>query len=214
MGKVRLGVIGASVFGKDLGLYLQKDPNVESISYFDDYSHLSPIEGCAFLGAVSEIDKHYGKSIDQLILGIGYNSLKNKNNLYDKLASKYEFYTFIHESCILAPGANVSQGSIILPGCILDTNAKVEQNSVLHIGVKLSHDSVIGSHSFIAPSVSISGNSIIGERCFVGINTTISNSIEIAPDVRLGAGSLVLQNINTSGLFVGGKDGRIRKIGA
>ena len=67
MGKVRLGVIGASVFGKDLGLYLQKDPNVESISYFDDYSHLSPIEGCAFLGAVSEIDKHYGKSIDQLI---------------------------------------------------------------------------------------------------------------------------------------------------
>lgn len=212
MKQLNVGIIGASVFGRDLGLYLLEDPGVKSICYFDDFAEKSPIEGCDFHGDTSKIDDHYEKGVDKIILGIGYNFLEEKNKLFDRLKKNYEFFTFIHSSCTLAPGATVGKGAILFPGCILDTNASVGENSILHIGVRLAHDSIIDSNSFCAPSVSISGNSKIGARCFVGINSTVMNSIDICDDVRIGAGSLVTQNVTDCGLYVGGHNGKLRKL--
>ena len=212
MKQFRVGIIGASVFGRDLGLYLLEDPNVKSICYFDDVAEKSPLEQCDFFGGTDKIGDYYKKSVDKIILGIGYNFLEEKNKLFDRLKTKFEFYTFVHSSCVLAPGASVGDGAILFPGCILDTNASVGENSILHIGVRLAHDSIIEPNSFCAPSVSISGNSKIGSRCFVGINTTVMNSIDICDDVRIGAGSLITQNIEESGLYVGGHSGKVRKL--
>ena len=161
MKQFRVGIIGASVFGRDLGLYLLEDPNVKSICYFDDVAEKSPLEQCDFFGGTDKIGDYYKKSVDKIILGIGYNFLEEKNKLFDRLKTKFEFYTFVHSSCVLAPGASVGDGAILFPGCILDTNASVGENSILHIGVRLAHDSIIEPNSFCAPSVSISGNSKI-----------------------------------------------------
>ena len=47
----------------------------------------------------------------------------------------------------------------------------------------------------------IAGNTIIEPYCFIGINATIRNSIRIAKDCIIGAGTVILKNTNEKEVY-------------
>jgi len=57
------------------------------------------------------------------------------------------------------------------------------------------------SHCFIVSHVAIAGNTVIEPYCFIGINATIRNSIRIAKDCIIGAGTVILKNTNEKEVY-------------
>lgn len=49
-------------------------------------------------------------------------------------------------------------------------------------------------HSFIVSHTAIAGNVTIEPYCFIGMNATIRNSIRIANECVIGAGSVILHD--------------------
>lgn len=67
----------------------------------------------------------------------------------------------------------------------------------------IAHNCVLGADIVMAANVGIAGSTTVGDRCVIGGNTGISGHLDIAADVRLGGGSIVLKDIPEPGDYMG-----------
>lgn len=67
----------------------------------------------------------------------------------------------------------------------------------------VNHDVVIEDFVTIYPSVNISGNVIIEECCELGTGAQIIQGKKIVKNAIVGAGAVVIRDINESGTYVG-----------
>ena len=208
-----IGIIGTGELGVTVSQHLKALNKFDNMYFIDDTKKMGDVvNGVPVLCGISDIEQHYDKTINILILCIGYNHLEFRFNLFNNLKEKgYSFYTFIHDSVILGEGASIGEGSIIFPGAILDNGVKVGVNSLINSGAIIAHDSCIEGHSFVAPGVNIAGFVRIGRRCFVGIGSTIIDHLKITDDVVLAAMTLVLNNITEKGKYIRRK-GELEKL--
>lgn len=97
----------------------------------------------------------------------------------------------IGDGCAVLANAAINIGANVGDACIINTNATVEHDCQLHHGVHIS------------PNASLAGQVIIGECCWLGINACVIQCLEITKNVTIGAGSVVIKSIDTSGTYVG-----------
>jgi UDP-3-O-[3-hydroxymyristoyl] glucosamine N-acyltransferase len=67
----------------------------------------------------------------------------------------------------------------------------------------VAHNVVINRHCFVSACVAIAGFVKIKEKCYLGINSTIIDNITIVANTQIGAGTVVIKNIEKEGLYVG-----------
>ena len=67
----------------------------------------------------------------------------------------------------------------------------------------IGHDVQMESFNTLYPSVNISGCVTIGNRCEFGTGSKVIQQLEICDDCIIGAGGIVIRNLNESGVYVG-----------
>lgn len=196
MGKVL--ILGSGEMGKQIHHFLTHYSEHVVYGFLDDFDKSESV-----LGKINHIDD-YKNIIDYLAIGIGYNHLNFKADLFLKFKNKgFEFLTYIHPTSSVDKTASIGEGSLIYPGVIIDQGVKVGDNTIINNGAILSHDCQIGSHSFIAPGVVFSGNCNLGNKCFIGSGTIFKDHISVVDEVVIGAGSLVIKSIEKNGQYFG-----------
>ena len=70
-------------------------------------------------------------------------------------------------------------------------------------GAIVEHDNKIGNFVHISPRVVLGGTVTIGECSHIGIGASVSNNINITSNVVVGAGAVVVKNIEKRGTYVG-----------
>ncbi|KAA5548326.1 NeuD/PglB/VioB family sugar acetyltransferase [Adhaeribacter rhizoryzae] len=200
-----IAIIGAGVLGQHIAHYINQSNNFRAVGFYDDYQKPGAIiSDLPVLGSTEAIDSGFkAKVFDELIMGIGYNHLLFRQQLYDHFKTHIPFATYISPFAYVDYSITIGQGVVILPGCVFDKNVQVENNIFFNIGCLISHDSVIKSNSFFAPGVKISGFVTVGERCFLGIGTTIINNVNLSSDIQTGGGTVVISDIDKPGLYAG-----------
>jgi len=202
--KQKILIIGSGDLAFQINHYLKEDLQTQIVGFVDDFM---PVGKQKFnkkcLGNLSDLEQLYSKKIyDKLVCAIGYKHLKFRQELFRKL-KKIPFYTFIHKSAIIESSVHLGQDVFICPGVFLGPNVSVHDHVFIYNSVSISHDSIIGSNTFISPNVCVAGFTKIGSSCKLGINTTIIDNINIADNVKTGGGTVVINNLNQSGLYVG-----------
>lgn len=201
----KIGIIGSGDLGQQLMYHLSTDTTDVVVGYYDDFQVSEKIvNGVPILGKIEKIEEHFSKGIfDELIIGIGYKHLEFKKNIFQKFQGKIPFYTFIHSSAYVDKSTKIGEGSVVYPRCVIDKTVEIGNNVLLNLSCTISHDSKVGNHSFLSPSVVVAGFTQIGEECIIGINSTIIDNIIISPKTQIVGGSVVVKNIEKSGLYVG-----------
>jgi UDP-3-O-[3-hydroxymyristoyl] glucosamine N-acyltransferase len=105
-------------------------------------------------------------------------------------------------------------GVIIADDAEIGANTTIDKgtldNTVIGDGVKLDnqiqigHNVQIGEHTAIAGCVGIAGSTRIGRYCMIGGGVGIAGHLELADYVHVTAGSIVLQSIQTAGVYSSG----------
>ena len=111
--------------------------------------------------------------------------------------------TIVSPNAYVSPYANIGVGTIIMHNVIVNANASAGDNCILNTGCIIEHDAVVGNHTHISTQAVINGGCIIGEEVFIGSNTTVANHQNITNKVLVGAGSVVVKNIDEAGVYVG-----------
>lgn len=210
--KQRLAIIGAGEMALQAKHYAEIDGRYEVIGFIVDYPEsLSNVSGLPVLGKIRETEVLFSKNLfDCIFIGIGYNHLIFKKNLYKHLSQTIPFATIIAAPTYINPSAIIGHDVIIYPGCIIDKNVVIEDNVVLNLGATISHDCIIGNSSFIGVRCAISGFCQIGECVFMGTNSTTIDNIHLCNDVQLGAATVVTKNITKKGLYIGAPARKIK----
>ena len=201
----RLAIIGSGDLAKQIAHHAVHDRHYQIIGCFDDFIPKGEYSNELFiLGNLDSILDCFAKNLfDELIIGIGYNHMKLRNDLFNRFEKTIPFGTMIHSSCIIDKSAKLGKGTIIYPGCNIDMNAEIGNNCLLYNGCIIAHDSKVSNNTIFSPGVKIAGFCKIGKNIILGIGTIISDHIIIANDVKTGAGAVVVKNLDESGLYIG-----------
>lgn len=202
--KSRLFIIGAGGFGRELETYLgmikEDEREWELCGYLDDNEEAlnNYPSNLKVLGNVAEFNFEPN---DQVVLAIAHP--ETKKQIYAKLKSKVKFFTYIDKSALVGEFVEIGEGSIICPNCIVTTNIKLGNCTILNIGTQIGHDVILKDYCSLMPNVDIGGCSIINEKVFIGTNSTIIPSKVISENTVIGAGAIVVKDIEVSGTYVG-----------
>lgn len=198
MNKV-LAILGAGELGKQIANFALKDNHYSKVFFYDDFNVGEEING-----NTSDLVNDFNNNLfEELIIGIGYNHLKAREEKYISLKNKIKFGKIIHSTSWVDESATIEEGCVIYPKCVIDKNVIIKHNTILNLNCTIAHDTILGSSCFLAPSVSIAGFCSIENECFIGINTSIRDCIGIVGQTTLGAGTVVVKNIIKKGLYLG-----------
>lgn len=148
---------------------------------FDQVNNLFPANDHYLLVALSAAvkRKHYNAFIMEQARVLGY-----------------PLYSFVHSSAFVAKSATLGENVLIFPQAIIEPRAIIHDGVIVRSGAYVSHETEIGAYSYLAPRVAFSGNVVTGKHCFFGTNCTIRDRLKIGHDVVVGAGAVVLKDLN------------------
>jgi len=210
MSKV-LAILGSGHLGQQIAHFAISDNHFEKVVFFDDFNEEKQSNGFDIIGKSNGIEQKYNEKLfSHLIIAIGYNHLDKRQYYFDLFKDKIPFAKIIHSSSWVDATAIIKDGCIIYPQCCIDANVVIDANTVVNLSCTISHDTYIGKHCFLSPKLAIAGFVKVFDRCILGIGTTIIDNIFIQEDTQTGAATVVINNIEKTGLYVGSPHKLIR----
>ena len=194
-----LAILGAGELGQQIANFALNDNHYHKVIFYDDIYESAEIKG-----NTNDLISDYSKKMfDDVIIGIGYNYLKVREEKYLFLKNKVKFGKIVHSTSWVDKSAIIFDGCVVYPKCVIDKNVIINHNTIINLNCTIAHDSVVGSSCFLSPSVSIAGFCNIENECFLGINSTLKDNIKIVKETTVGAGSVVVKNITEKGIYIG-----------
>lgn len=203
MGKT-LGIIGSGHLGQQIAHYAVSDNHYENIVFFDDFTDSKFSNGYPVAGKTDFIEEAYRNNVfDELIVAIGYKHMDSRKAFFERFFGRIPFGNVVHSSCWVDSTAVLGTGIVVYPSCAIDAHVVLGNNLLMNIGCTIAHDTKVSDHCFLSPRVALAGFITVGEQSIIGINATVIDNIKIEPKTQLGGGSVVIKNIEESGLYVG-----------
>jgi sugar O-acyltransferase (sialic acid O-acetyltransferase NeuD family) len=212
-----LVILGAGGFGRET-LEIVEDVNMDCgrwnlLGFLDDDPELGrgELHGYPILGQSGWLLRHSSTAV---VVAIGHPA--TRYHAVGRLIrmGHTEFATTIHPRAWVARRVAIGMGTIVHAGVNIATDVRIGNHVILNKGCTLGHDVELGDYVFIAPGALV-GAARVGEGCYVGANSTAVNYRAIGEWSTVGAGCVVLKDVqpNTTVVGVPGRVIREREAG-
>lgn len=196
----QLVIIGASGHGKVAADIAKKMDVWEKIIFLDDFSEDKLILDYPIIGK-TDLKNNY-KNDSDFFVAIGNQKVRRQmiEELFD---NKFNITTLIHPSAILDDTVIIDQGSIVMAGVVINSSVSVGKGCIINTSTSIDHDCQIANYVHLSPGVHLAGNVNIGKNTWLGIGSKVINNIDIAEDIIVGAGAVVVLNLHKEGTYKG-----------
>lgn len=203
-------IVGASGFGREVAWLIEENNDFKIAGFIDDNknNHGKVVNGYPVLGGCDYLLNLNG-SIN-VVIAIGKSSVRKI--IVDKLKTKNDivYPNIISKNSMSSKYVNYGEGNIVCCGNILTTNISIGSFNLINLNCTIGHDVVINDFVTVYPGVNISGNTVLGNCCEIGTGSKCIQGITIADNVIVGAGGVVVKNLEESATYVGVP---VRKLG-
>lgn len=176
---------------------LIKELNIYKIvGIYDDHKE-GKFENIPIIG---KIDENINRSYDEYVIGIGNDSIRKI--LYNKFP-ELNWAVLIHPRSIISNNTIIDNGTVVFAGAVIQTGVKIGKQCIINTNCNIDHESYIANFTSICPGVTICGNVTIGELTFIGANSTIIQGKMIGEKCIVGAGTVVIRNVDNNNKVVG-----------
>lgn len=136
------------------------------------------------------------------VVAIGNNHLRME--LQSKLiAVGFEVATIVHPSATVSRFAKLGIGSVVFAHAVVNVDAVVGEAAIINTAATIDHDCQLGKGVHIAPGANLGGGVVVGDFSWVGIGAAVSHYLLIGAEVTVGAGAVVINNIEKGVTAVG-----------
>ena len=205
-------IIGAGGFGREVAWCIERInevmPTWNIKGFIDDNQQLwktkegayTVVGGCEFL-----------KKLNNVYAVCAVGSAKIRKKIIEKLnGSNVKYATIVDPSVLLSKHVRVGEGTIICAGTIATVDINIGKHVIINLDCTLGHDDIIDDFVTIYPSVNVSGNVYIGQCSEIGTGTQIIQGKNIVSDIIIGAGAVVVKDIEERGTYVGSPARKIK----
>lgn len=212
MTKEEIYIVGAGTYGEVM-YELAELLNYTVKGYYDENEDLNgkTVMGANVLGKLTELNDNDFQN-KKFIVAIGNNAVRYDLMLkINKLGG--ETPTLIHPSAIISPSAQIGKGVYIQANCCIWTKVEINDFSIISPSVVVAHHSKIGIACLISTNAAVGASISIKDKVFLGMGTTIVTGVNvIGENSVVGAGAVVLKNIEKNSVYAGIPAKKIRGI--
>lgn len=185
----RLAIIGASGHGKVIADIAKKN-GYQDIVFLDDNESLKvcgdyPVIGKSSAARELEAD---------IIVGIGNAAIRKR---IQESLNEERIVTLIHPDAVIADNVTIGKGTVIMAGTVIG------KGCIINTCASVDHDCRIYDFVHVSVGVHIAGTVAIGAETWIGAGATVGNNVKICGDCMIGAGAVVVQDIESSGTYIG-----------
>lgn len=212
--KTKVLVYGASGHALVVAEIINQSKSYEIAGFLDDinaHHYGMSLCGSYILGGKECLDEFLSKGISSIIVAIGDCSVRRRISLEVK-SRGFSLITCIHPSAVIASDVLIGEGTVIAAGAVISVGAKLGNAVIVNTAATIDHECNISDGVHIGPGVSMGGLVTIGEMAWVGVGAAISDRISIGKCSIIGAGSVVVKDIDDGVVAFGCPAKAIRKV--
>lgn len=204
-------IIGAGGFAREVAWLTEainkKKKKWNLLGFVDDNTELigKSLNGYKVLGTLDYLKEV--KDDVYLVIAIGSSSIRK--DIANRI-SKKNYAILIHPEINMSKFNDIGEGTIICKDTILTVNIKVGKHVIINLDCTIGHDCVIEDYVTIFPSANISGQTLIREGTEIGTSCFILQGVKIGEQVKLGAGAVVIKDIEGNCVAVGNPAKKIK----
>jgi len=207
-------IIGASGHAKVIIEAIELEKKYQIYGLIDSYKPKgTKLFDYKVLGTEYDIKDLAAKGITKGIIAIGDNW--DRHIIRERIKSivpDFEFITVIHPSAIISPSATIGKGTVILASVTINAATTIGDFCILNTDANFGHDSKMEDYSSLAPGVTIGGNVHIDYCSAISLGANVIQGIRIGKHSVIGAGSVLLNNVEDFKLIYGIPAKEIRTI--
>ncbi|ARK32456.1 acetyltransferase [Halalkalibacter krulwichiae] len=198
--KNKLLIIGANGHGKVVADIALKMGKWQSIAFLDDNENIKVSLGIEVIGKSDEAFAYIDDC--DIFVGIGNNAIRKK--LQESLELKgASIPKLIHPNSVIGEQVEVESGTVIMAGVVINCCTKIGKGCIINTGATIDHDNLIEDFVHLSPGVHLAGTVKVGKGTWLGIGSVVSNNVNITCRCIVGAGAVVVKDINQTGTYVG-----------
>ena len=201
----RLLIIGAGDHGRVVADCAEQLSRYDTIEFLDDsFNHDD--EATHVSGNWSVIDKvdqwQNHTSDTEFIVAFGNNQLRlsTYEHLLDNGAS---MVSVIHPNAVISQYAQIGTGTVVMAGAVINYNSVIGHACIINTLASVDHDCNIKNGVHLAPRSSLAGGVDVGDASWIGIGSVVIEYKKIANNIQIGAGGVVINNLENAGVYVG-----------
>jgi sugar O-acyltransferase (sialic acid O-acetyltransferase NeuD family) len=141
------------------------------------------------------------------VIAVGDNRIRRR--LAAELAG-LEWVSAIHPAAVIHPSARIGAGTVVFAGAVIQPDAQLGDHVIVNTAATIDHDCQVGPFAHLAPGVHLAGAVSIGEGALLGIAASAIPGVRVGEWSVVGAGSVVLNDVE-SGVTVVGAPAAIRR---
>ncbi|WP_256097637.1 acetyltransferase [Burkholderia cenocepacia] len=168
--------------------------------------------GYAVLGAERDLPQmvdQYG--IAGLLVAIGDNHAReNVTAGLAMLVPGLPRVSAVHPAACVGKASTIGAGTVVMAGAVINPSCSIGEGCIVNTNVSLDHDGVMADFSSLAPGVVTGGNCRIGRGAAVGLGAMLRHRIAVGEHSVVGAGAVVLHDVEPYTVAYGNPARRIR----
>lgn len=199
-------IIGASGYGKVVADIILKQGDC-ILGFLDDNPEIeTEFIGFPVLGTVTDYAKYF---LDvEFIIAIGNADIRER--IAEKL-QQVSWYTAIHPAAVISEiDVRIGEGTVIAANAVINSGSIIGKHCIINTGSIVEHDNQIDDFVHVSVGSGLGGTVFVGKGTWIGIGASVRNNVNICGGCMIGAGTVVVKNIEESGTYIGNPAGKIK----
>ncbi|CAB3758474.1 transferase [Burkholderia sp. MSh2] len=116
----------------------------------------------------------------------------------------------VHPGARIGKASTIGAGTVVMAGAVINPCSTIGDGCIVNTHASLDHDGVMEDFSSLAPGVVTGGNCRIGRGAAIGLGAMLRHRISVGEHSVVGAGSVVLRDVEPYTVAYGNPARRIR----
>lgn len=112
-------------------------------------------------------------------------------------------HSVVHPSAIISPSAAIESGTVVLAGAIVGSAAKIGKSCIVNHAASVGHNCTVADFVNISPGARLAGAVQVEEGVFIGINASVIQGRCLRQGAIIGAGAVVIADVDAGVTVVG-----------
>jgi len=205
-------IIGAGTYGEAMyELAVLNGYKVKGFYDDDDAKIGSSVMGVKVLNKVRTLTAADIKD-NKFVVAIGNNKVRNEIMTYiNELGGSTP--TLIHPTAVISESAKIGKGVYIQANAYIWTKVVISDYCIISPNVVIAHHSTLGKSCLVSTLTGVGASITIEDNVFIGMGSTIMTGISlIGENSIIGAGAVVIKNVEKNSVYAGVPAKKIRDI--
>jgi sugar O-acyltransferase (sialic acid O-acetyltransferase NeuD family) len=205
----RLLVIGAGGHGRVVADTAASSGTFSRIAFVDDaYPDSRSAGAWPVVGRISTLSALRAE-FDACVPAMGKGTLRLEVFELARAAG-FDMPAIIHPRAVVSEYASIGAGSVVIGGAVVNVGVSVGVACIVNTGATIDHDCQLADGVHVCPGVSLAGNVKVGSLAWLGIGSCVIQGRSIGARATVGAGSVVIRDVEEGVTVVGNPARRLR----